>query len=261
MMEHGIRVNTEEIPAGTIAAEMQFHPAATPQEAWEQAATALAIRALLLQEADRLDVRAMPEAGEGEDEARIRTLLSREISTPEPDDEACRRWFAANRARFRGKDVYEAAHILLPAAPEDTAARDAARAQAARLIEALTQAPDVFATLARAHSACSSAESGGLLGQLSRGDLVAEVETFIFALEPGQLCPVPVMSRHGAHVLRLDRMERASEMDFATARPFVERELRARSWQRAVSQYLRILAGRAEIEGIALDGAATPLVQ
>jgi peptidyl-prolyl cis-trans isomerase C len=33
------------------------------------------------------------------------------------------------------------------------------------------------------------------------------------------------------------------------------------TWQRAVSQYLRVLAGRAHIEGLALDGATTPLVQ
>lgn len=259
MMDTAIRVNAEEIPAGAIAAEMQFYPATTPTAAWRQAATALAIRALLLQEADRLGVPIAPDTDEGTEEARIRALLAQEISTPEPDEENCRRWFTANRRRYRGRDVYEAAHILLPAAPDDKAARDAARGKATTLIGVLGAEPGAFATLARAHSACSSAEAGGALGQMSRGDLVEEVETFILAMEPGQLCPVLVMSRHGAHVLRLDRLERASEMDFDTARAFVEQELRARSWQRAVSQYLRILAGRAEIEGVALEGGL-PLI-
>jgi peptidyl-prolyl cis-trans isomerase C len=115
--------------------------------------------------------------------------------------------------------------------------------------------------LAQERSACPSAANGGKLGQQSGGDLVPEVETFLVALKPGQICPVPVVSRYGAHVLRLVRLERAVEMPFETARPFVERELATKSWQRAVSQYLRILAGRARIEGLALHGAATPLAQ
>jgi hypothetical protein len=35
----------------------------------------------------------------------------------------------------------------------------------------------------------------------------------------------------------------------------------AHSWRRATSQYLRVLAGRARIEGVAIDAATTPLVQ
>lgn len=258
MMDTAIRINAEEIPPGVIAAEMQFHPAATPTDAWDQAATALAVRALLLQEADRLDVDGVPEADEGMDEARIRTLLAQEIVPPEPDEATCLRWFHANRRRFRGRDVYEAAHILLPAAPEDKAARETAKAAAATLIATIAKDPASFATLARAHSSCASAEAGGALGQMSRGDLVEEVETFVLAMEPGQLCPVPVASHHGFHVLRLDRLERASEMDFDTARPYVERELRARAWQHSVAQYLRLLTGRAEIEGLPLEGLIGP---
>jgi peptidyl-prolyl cis-trans isomerase C len=32
-------------------------------------------------------------------------------------------------------------------------------------------------------------------------------------------------------------------------------------WRRAIGQYVRILAGRARIDGIDIVGAATPLVQ
>lgn len=260
-MDTFIRVNTTEIPAPAIAAEMQFHQAATPQEAWKQAATALAIRALLMQEADRLGIAADPEGEENPEESRIRILLAQEIVTPETDEASCRRYFEANRRRFRGQDVYEAAHILFPAAPDDSAALAKARQAAEEILKIVAADAGAFAALAHERSACPSAANGGRLGQQSRGDLVAEVETFIMALEPGQICPVPVVSRYGVHVLRLDRLERAAEMPFETARPFVERELAAKSWQRAVSQYLRILAGRARIDGVALNGATTPLVQ
>lgn len=37
--------------------------------------------------------------------------------------------------------------------------------------------------------------------------------------------------------------------------------LHAASWQRAVAQYIRVLAGRAEIAGVDLGGTQTSLVQ
>ena len=49
-----------------------------------------------------------------------------------------------------------------------------------------------LAELAQQLSACSSAAQGGNLGQISRGQTVPEFETFLFNLEPGQICPVPV---------------------------------------------------------------------
>ena len=118
-----------------------------------------------------------------------------------------------------------------------------------------------FDALARTRSACPSAANGGRFGQLTRGDLVAEIETFVFALEEGQICPLPVMTRYGAHVLRVDRRAAGQELPFELVSDRIVRQLSTQSWQRAVSQYLRILAGRASIEGIEIGGAATPLVQ
>ena len=51
-----VRVNGVEIGPEAIAEEIQHHPAPDPQTAWTEAARALAVRELLLQEARRLDV-------------------------------------------------------------------------------------------------------------------------------------------------------------------------------------------------------------
>lgn len=255
-------INGAAIPARAIAAEMQFHPAPSQAQAWGEAATALAIRTLLLQEAERLDITPdEPEDDEGPEEALIRTLLAREIHTPQADETVCRRYYAANRARFRSPDVYEAAHILFPAAPDDPDAVARAKQAAAETLAILADRPNRFDDLARDRSGCPSGANGGRLGQQSRGDLVPEVETFIMALEEGQICPVPVMSRYGAHVLRLDRRVLGTDLPYEAAAETVARHLATQSWQRAVSQYLRVLAGRARIEGLALDGVGTPLVQ
>ena len=56
-------VNGREIPADAIAAEAQHHPAPDAVSAWQAAAEALAIRQLLLDEADRLGIE-LPETRE-----------------------------------------------------------------------------------------------------------------------------------------------------------------------------------------------------
>jgi peptidyl-prolyl cis-trans isomerase C len=248
-------VNGSEIPAAAIAAELQHHPADDVAGAWRQAATALVIRRLLLDECARQEIDSEDE------EAAIRTLLAREIAIPDADAQTCRRYWTANRARFRTPDVYEAAHILFPAAPDDEAARATAKAAAEETLRELAADARKFNELARTRSACSSAANGGRLGQLTRGDLVAEIETFVFALEEGQISPVPIMTRYGAHVLRLDRRAAGQELPFESVSDRISRQLSTQSWQRAVSQYLHILAGRSHIEGIDVDGATTPLVQ
>ena len=254
-MTRSITVNGAAISERDIAAELQFHPADSVDAAWQEAVTALVVRALLLDEAARLGI------AEADEEATLAALLAREVSTPEADEATCRRWFAANRTRFRSPDVYEAAHILFPAAPEDEPARATAKQAAEQTLALLRDAPQRFAELARERSACPSKANGGLLGQQSRGDLVPEIETFVMSLDEGQICPLPIASRYGFHVLRLDRRAAGVDLPYEAVADDVARHLRTQCWQRAVSQYLRVVAGRAEIEGIELDAAATPLVQ
>ena len=55
-----VRVNGAVIARETIAREAQHHPAATPAAAFAQAARALAIRQLLLDEARRLELSPHP---------------------------------------------------------------------------------------------------------------------------------------------------------------------------------------------------------
>jgi peptidyl-prolyl cis-trans isomerase C len=57
-------VNGVEITPEDIAAEIQHHPAPDAETAWVEAARALAVRELLLQEARRLELEAEPEMDE-----------------------------------------------------------------------------------------------------------------------------------------------------------------------------------------------------
>jgi peptidyl-prolyl cis-trans isomerase C len=110
-------------------------------------------------------------------------------------------------------------------------------------------------------SACPSAAQGGNLGQITPGQTVPEFETFLYNLEEGQICPVPVKTRFGYHVLRLDRRIEGRQLPFEAVRDKIAEYLREHVWRRAISQYLQLLVGEAEIRGIELNGASSPLVQ
>ncbi|MGE0719899.1 MAG: peptidylprolyl isomerase, partial [Alphaproteobacteria bacterium] len=241
-------VNGVVIPDAAIAAEMQNHPAASAEAAWAEAARALAVRELLLQEARRHGLESPPatdaDVQRTDEDTIIDRLLDAEVALPVADEATCRRYYERNRARFRSPDLFEPAHILFSAAPDDHSAYATAVEAAEVLIARLQQAPERFADLARTHSACPSAGVGGSLGQVGRGQTVPELETFLFALEPGQLCPVPVKSRYGVHVLRLDRRIDGRELPFAAVRERIAEYLQEAVWRRGCAQYLQILAGR-----------------
>ena len=261
-----VRVNGAVIPREAIAREAQHHPAANPAAAFAQAARALAIRQLLLDEARRLELAPHPlDDGEGrretDEEALMRQVVEREVRLPQTDEATCRRYFEQNRKKFRSPDIFEAAHILFAAAPGDRNARAKAKGDATAAIEALRREPDRFSELARAHSACPSAQQGGNLGQIVRGATTPEFDKAMAALGPGEMSQAPVETRYGFHVVRLQRRVEGADLPYEAVRDKISAYLDAAIERRALAQYVAILAGRADISGVDFGDAKTPLVQ
>jgi peptidyl-prolyl cis-trans isomerase C len=96
---------------------------------------------------------------------------------------------------------------------------------------------------------------------LVRGDTVSEFETYVFSLEEGELCPVPIETRYGVHIIALDRKIVGQELSFDVVRSQIGRYLREASAQVAARLYLMRLIGRAKIEGFEMKGAESVLVQ
>ncbi|MDP3077351.1 peptidylprolyl isomerase [Bradyrhizobium sp.] len=260
-----IAVNGRVIPREAIAREVQNHPAEKPILAWQAAARALVVRELLLQESTRLDIQAEPLSdpegrSETAEEAAMRVLIEREVVTPQPDEAACIRFYEQNRQRFRAGDLYEAAHILIAAPSADIAARASARTTADTILSAVRADPPLFAEFARSHSDCrTSAQEGGRLGQLTRGQTVAEFETALQRMRPGEFAVTE--TRYGFHVVRLDQHAPGQLLPFELARDRIADYLATSVQHRALAQYVSVLAGRAEIVGVTLAAAGSSLVQ
>ncbi|WP_147652617.1 peptidylprolyl isomerase [Vulcaniibacterium gelatinicum] len=246
-----VRVGDTTISEAEIAREMQYHRAADPHAARNEAARALVVRELLRLEIERLGLHetVQPEDGETREEACIRVLLEREAPVPQPDEAACRQYFEHNRQRLHHPDRILARHILLAAPPADARARARACEQGEALIAELREHPERFAELAMRHSGCPSRDAGGELGWIERGDTTPEFERQLFMLKPG-LAGLTVESRWGHHVVHVDAIERGEPLEFAEAAPKIAAYLETQARQNAIHQYLRLLAERYPVSGL-----------
>jgi len=256
-----ITVNGEVIPAAAIAAEAQMHaaPKGKPGLAWRAAGRALAVRALLMQEAHRRGLRPEPrlteDRAETDDEALIRALLDAAVAPDAPADESLRAVYAEDPARWRAPDLWEASHILFPVRPGDAEGLAAAKTAAAAALEELARLPAAFDRLAKDLSACPSREAGGRLGQIGPGDTVPEFEAALTRLAEGDIAPEPVATRFGLHIIRLDARAEGQPLPFEAARPAILAAMAKAGWARAARDFVTALAAKADITGVDLKAA------
>ena len=261
-----VSVNGRVIPRDAISREAQHHPSDKPAASWSEAAKALVIRELLLQEAERLAVAAEPRLDaqgrrETDEEARMRALIEQAAPTPVADEAACRRYFEQNRRRFRTPDLFEVSHILLAADPRDSRQIEAARVRAEAILSTLAADPGAFADLARTGSDCPSAAQGGNLGQIGKGQTVPEFEAALVSMKAGEIAREPIRSRYGFHIVRVERRIEGRALPYEAVATRIANYLAEAVERRALSQYVSVLAGQAEITGVELLAASGPLLQ
>ncbi|KAA0942259.1 MULTISPECIES: peptidylprolyl isomerase [unclassified Pseudomonas] len=255
-----VSVNGVPVTPEAMAQELQYHPAQSREEAVFLAARALVIRELLQQRIRELGLLLDVGAGENEEEAATRMLLEQEVKVPDCDEATCLHYFESNRGRFHSAPLLAVRHILLECAPDDAEARHLAHSQAEVLLLSLEAAPGSFAELALKYSACPSKAQGGSLGQVSKGQTVPELERQLFTLAPG-IASKPLESRYGWHVISVDQRIEGQPLPYEAVAVAIRTQLQQGVWQKALVQYLQTLIGAADVRGIALQGADSPLVQ
>jgi protein-disulfide isomerase len=113
---------------------------------------------------------------------------------------------AAKAASDQSYPMARASHILIQykgargADPKVTRSQDEARVLAESLALRLAKERSNFAGVAREKSDCPSAAQGGELGRITRGDLVPEFESALFALKVGEISAV-VETPFGYHII------------------------------------------------------------
>jgi len=217
-----------------------------------------AVRELLRQRAVELAL-IDADADEAALAQGIDALLEREVQTPEPSLEECRRYFDRHPAEFTAGELVFARHILFAVTPGVPVAL--LREKAERTLAELRREPELFAARARELSNCPSGQLGGDLGQLSRGECAPEFEAELFGPGATGLLARLVRTRYGFHIVAIDGRVAGRLLPFEVVQDRIAAHLVGEVQRKALAQYVAVLAGKAQLEGVDLAAAASPLVQ
>lgn len=193
----------------------------------------------------------------------IEALLEKNLYVPAADEAACRRYFEAQQNRFQTGERVHARHILFAVTPGVDVVQLRKRAEAA-LLDARCRdatAPEKFSELAASLSNCPSSESGGDLGWLTTADCAPEFARELFGAAEVGVLPRLVHSRFGLHVVEVIARQPGISQTYESVRGAVALALQQQTYVTALRQYLQLLASRAQIVGLDLETAESPLVQ
>ncbi len=120
-------------------------------------------------------------------------------------DEDVLNFYNENPDKFMTGASVNASHILV--ATED---------EALAIYERIASGEISFEDAAKENSTCPSKENGGSLGDFTKGQMVPEFDTAVFAMEVGEITKTPVKTQFGYHLIKLNSKNEA------TATPFEE---------------------------------------
>jgi peptidyl-prolyl cis-trans isomerase C len=194
----------------------------------------------------------------------IERLLEQSLAIPDPSEEAERRHHAAHQATYSTGERVRARHILFAVTQGTDVVALRNRAETTLLdlrCHDGSTTDDRFAKAANSLSNCPSGAEGGDLGWLVTADCAPEFAKELFGHTDVGVLPRLVHSRFGLHVVEVLERDPGVEQPFEAVRGAVTLALRQKSYVTALRQYLGLLAGAAQVEGVDLEASDSPLVQ
>jgi peptidyl-prolyl cis-trans isomerase C len=200
----------------------------------------------------------------------IEALLAQQLAVPEPDEATCRRWHAANPARFAQGERVRVRHILFAVTDGVDITKLRARAEACLVdlrsrsraeIDKPVAAGDRFAVAAAQLSNCPSGEHGGELGWLEADDCAPEFARALFGQPERGMLPRLVHTRFGLHVVEVVQRKAGHVPAYEAVQAAVRAALQRQAFATALRQHLQRLAGAAQVEAVELDATDSPLLQ
>ena len=196
----------------------------------------------------------------------IEAMVDAEVRSPRPNEDECRRYYEAHSARFVVGQSLHLRHILFAVTPGVNV--QALTVHAERALLELTRtdaAPGRFAQLAAELSNCPTSPQGGDLGWVGPDDCAPELANELFHQTHAQwgtgVQPRLIHTRFGFHIIDVIERRPGTQPTYEDVDERIATLLAMQSRARALHQYMSLLVGDAEVEGIALEGADSPLVQ
>lgn len=206
-----------------------------------------------------------PELGEAERKV-IEAMVDAEVSSPQPNEDECQRYYEANPSQFMVGQALHVRHILFAVTPGVNVHALTIHAEKALLeLTRKDASPGRFAQLAAELSNCPTSAQGGDLGWVGPDDCAPELANELFHQKHSQwgmgVHPRLIHTRFGFHIIEVLNRRAGKTPAYAEVRERIAALLAVQSRGRALHQYMSLLVGEALVEGIDLEAADSPLVQ
>jgi len=179
------------------------------------------------------------------DQLMIQELIDRQIrSTIVVSPQEVARALADHPEWAKPGDRARASHILIRVNEDQS--EEAARALVDDLRQQLLHGAD-FATVAKRSSEDPHRDDGGVMGWSAPGELLPELDAALFSLPVGELS-MPIQTRLGFHLLRVDERRAASSLSLMEAHRTVYEQLYQQKFQQVFTRWLGGLTQKAYIE-------------
>lgn len=239
--------------------------ALTPDEVRQRACSELLRQAAVAQSLLSADDLPSPDGVLSEAASTaIEALLDKTLLMPEPSEEACQRHYTAHQASYATGERINVRHILFAVTEGVDVSLLRNRAETTLLNVRCHDGKDQddpFAKDAKTFSNCPSGAEGGQLGWLTSSDCAPEFAKELFGNKEVGVLPRLVHSRFGLHVVEVLAREAGKDQPFESVRGAVAMALKQKTYVTALRQYLGLLAGQAEVVGVEMNTADSPLVQ
>ena len=206
-----------------------------------------------------------PELGEVERQI-IEAMVDAEVQSPQPNEDECQRYFDANPSQFVVGQALHVRHILFAVTPGVNVHALTVHAEKALLELTRNDAsPERFAQLAAELSNCPTSTQGGDLGWIGPDDCAPELANELFHQKHSQwgmgVHPRLIHTRFGFHIIEVLNRRVGKQPAYTEVHERIKALLAMQSRARALHQYMSLLVGEAQLDGIDLEGADSPLVQ
>lgn len=196
----------------------------------------------------------------------IESMVDQAVTSPQPTEEECQRYFEANKNQFVVGQALHVRHILFAVTPGVNVHALTVHAEKALLsLLGKDVPPERFAQLAGELSNCPTSTNGGDLGWIGPDECAPELANELFHQKHASwgmgVHPRLIHTRFGFHIIEVLGRRNGKQLTYEEVRERVAAQLAMQSRAKALHQYMSLLVGQALVEGVELDGADSPLVQ
>lgn len=242
-------VNGEDITQNDIAALMRAMPGVSfeqlPAEMKEQVINQAIERKLLIEQAKKEKIQNSKEYKEAlanmQEDLMLEIWMRKEVENTKVSSSDIKKFYNDNKDKFLQPEMVKAKHILV-SSEKDAKEIIAELKKAGKNVEAK------FAELAKSKSKDGSAQNGGELGWISKGQVVPEFADAAFKLKKGSFTQSPVKTQFGYHVIYADDKKASSTLALKDVEKQIEQNLKLKKFQENTKKEGEELRSKAKIE-------------